>query len=202
LQPQTSAADRLARIEILLDKVGLPRGSLTRYPHEFSGGQRQRIGIARALAVEPALIVCDEAVSALDVSVQAQVINLLQDLQAQFGLAYLFIAHDLAVVKHVAHRIAVMFGGQIVEMGGSDQVYGNPSHPYTRALLDAVPVPDPVLQRKKLSEPAADVQFHGLVPKAGPCVFGEDHAQSGTACWHEVGAGHGVSCRFWPAPAA
>jgi oligopeptide/dipeptide ABC transporter ATP-binding protein len=123
-------------------------------------------------------------------------------LQTRLGLSYLFIAHDLALVRQVAHRIAVMFGGQIVEMGGSDQVYGNPSHPYTRALLDAVPVPDPVLQRKKLSEPAADVQFHGLVPKAGPCVFGEDHTRSGTACWHEVGAGHGVSCRFWPAPAA
>jgi oligopeptide/dipeptide ABC transporter ATP-binding protein len=191
-----------ARVAELMTLVGLEPAMVSRYPHEFSGGQRQRIVIARALAVSPDFVVCDEPVSALDVSTQAQIVALLKSLQTRLGLSYLFIAHDLALVRQVAHRIAVMFAGQIVEMGAADQVYGNPSHPYTRALLDAVPVPDPVLQRKKLSESSADVQFHRLMPKAGPCVFGEDHAQSGTACWHEVEAGHGVSCRFWPTPAA
>jgi oligopeptide/dipeptide ABC transporter ATP-binding protein len=191
-----------ARVAELMTLVGLDPAMVSRYPHEFSGGQRQRIVIARALAVSPDFVVCDEPVSALDVSTQAQIVALLKSLQTRLGLSYLFIAHDLALVRQVAHRIAVMFAGQIVEMGAADQVYGNPSHPYTRALLDAVPVPDPVLQRKKLSESSADVQFHRLMPKAGPCVFGEDHAQSGTACWHEVEAGHGVSCRFWPTPAA
>lgn len=148
----SSKEEREERVQELLDLVGLNKDHLTRYPHEFSGGQRQRIGIARALAVKPKFIIADEPISALDVSIQAQVVNLMQKLQHKHGLTYLFIAHDLSMVKYISDRIGVMHWGKLLEIGTADQVYHNPIHPYTKSLLSAIPEPDPVKERQRVAE--------------------------------------------------
>ena len=195
-------AERRAKVRELLELVGLPPEAASRYPHEFSGGQRQRIGIARALALGPKFVVADEAVSALDVSIQAQILNLLQDLQARFALTLLFISHDLRVVEHLADRVAIMYLGRIVEQGPRDVVYGAARHPYTRALLSAVPVPDPTrkTQRQELAgEPPSPV-----TPPPG-CAFHPRCPFAKEQCRREVPPletgrdGHAVACWVFPA---
>ncbi len=192
--------ERREMVESLLERVGLQPSYITRYPHEFSGGQRQRIGIARALALNPDFIVCDEAVSALDVSVQAQVINLLQDLQEEFNLSYLFIAHDLSVVRHISDRIAVMYLGQVVEMSECDALFDSPRHPYTQALLSAIPQPNPRRKYKRVIlegdvpspiNPPSGCRFHTRCPaKYGPCSTHEPRTI-------EVEEGHFVRCHLY-----
>ncbi|MHC4137356.1 MAG: ABC transporter ATP-binding protein [Planctomycetota bacterium] len=185
------------RVKDLLERVGLAGRYVNRYPHEFSGGQRQRIGVARALALNPDFIVCDEAVSALDVSVQAQVINLLMDLRVEFGLAYLFIAHDLSVVRYISHRIAVMYLGEIVETARSDDLFDRPLHPYTQALLSAVPVPDPTHERSRIMlegdvptpiNPPSGCHFH---PRCRLCEEVCKHEPPGVT---DAGEGHTFRC--------
>jgi oligopeptide transport system ATP-binding protein len=194
-------AKREERVEDLFRKVGLRPEYMSRYPHEFSGGQRQRIGIARSLALQPDLIVCDEPVSALDVSIQAQVINLLDDLKLEFGLSYLFIAHDLSVVEHVSDRIAVMYLGKIAEVAKDTELYSNPLHPYTRALLSAIPIPKPG-QKKKRTILRGEVPSP-IKPPAG-CRFHPRCSEAMEVCSREepvlkaVGDQHQVSCFLYP----
>ena len=197
-RPGMTAKDRYDKVLYLLEKVGLRRDQADRYPHEFSGGQRQRIGIARALSTNPKLIIADEPVSALDVSVQAQVVNLMMDLQEEFGLTYLFIAHDLAIVEHISTRIAVMYLGDMVELGTAEEVYSNPIHPYTKALMSATPVADPRATKKER------IVLEGDVPsptdKPSGCGFRTRCHLARPECAQihpelsELGSGHYVAC--------
>ena len=194
--------EREDRIRYLLDKVGLNGSHINRYAHEFSGGQRQRIGIARALAVEPDFIVCDEPISALDVSIQAQVINMLEELQEELGLTYLFIAHDLSMVKHISTHIGVMYLGKMVEKGPSDDVYLNPKHPYTKALLSAVPIPDPDLAKSNKR-----IVLEGDIPSPidpnpgcrfkGRCKYAKEICGNVDPEVKEVEPGHFVACHLY-----
>lgn len=187
----------------LLDMVGLPHDAGRRYPHAFSGGQRQRIGIARVLALHPDFIVADEPVSALDVSIRAQVVNLMQDLQKQLGLTYLFIAHDLAVVRHISHRIAIMYAGKIVETAGRHAIYDHPIHPYTEALLTAVPVPDPKVQRKRERHVYAGEVPNPMAPPPGcrfqsRCPLATERCRTEEPPLREIVPGHWAAC--WHRP--
>jgi oligopeptide/dipeptide ABC transporter ATP-binding protein len=193
------AKERTDRVVELLELVGLSARHLNRFPHEFSGGQRQRIGVARALATEPVFIVCDEPISALDVSIQAQVVNLLEDLQDRLGITYLFIAHDLSMVRHICDRVAVMYLGIIVELAGCQDLYEIPRHPYTQSLLSAVPVPDPKLERARQrviligdvpspANPPGGCRFH---PR---CPIAEDQCSKVVPEWREIETGHWVAC--------
>jgi oligopeptide transport system ATP-binding protein len=200
-----SKAEQKRKVQDLLRVVGLNPFFINRYPHEFSGGQRQRIGIARALALNPRLIICDEAVSALDVSVQAQVLNLLKDLQAQFGLTYIFVAHNLAVVAHISDRIAVMYLGRLVEMGTTSDIYDNPQHPYTQALLTAIPVPTVGTKKRQRTILQGDVPSPLNPPTGCPfhprCPIARlPRCSTEVPLFEEKAPGHWVACYYAGAP--
>jgi len=195
-----TTAERRERVARLLEHVGLQPSAAQRFPHEFSGGQRQRIGIARAIALEPKLIICDEAVSALDVSIRAQIVNLLLELQREMDLALLFIAHDLSVVKHVSDDVAVMYLGVIMEQAPSEEIYERPAHPYTRALISAIPIPDPRRKRQRIVlqgdvpspiHPPPGCRFHTR------CPFATDICKTVVPVWESVSPGHNVACHHW-----
>ncbi len=194
------AGFRRVWVRELLERVGLPPSAADRFPHEFSGGQRQRIGIARAIALKPKFIVCDEAVSALDVSIRAQIVNLLLELQRDMHLALLFIAHDLGIVRHVSDEVAVMYLGSIVEQAPSAEIYARPAHPYTRALISAIPLPDPTRRRQRIVlqgdvpspiNPPSGCRFHTR------CPFATDVCRTTAPKWEAVSPGHNVACHHW-----
>jgi oligopeptide transport system ATP-binding protein len=194
--------EKTERVQELLRTVGLNPYFANRYPHEFSGGQRQRIGIARALAVEPKFIVCDEPISALDVSIQAQIINLLEELQEKLGLTYLFIAHDLAVVRHISDRVAVMYVGKIVELTDRNEIFEHPLHPYTRALLSSIPIPDPVLEKRRSRMILLGDVPSPVNPPTGcrfnpRCPYAEDNCKTDEPQLTEVRPRHFVACHYW-----
>jgi oligopeptide transport system ATP-binding protein len=197
----SDSQERLSRVRSLLEQVGLNPAYLNRYPNEFSGGQRQRVGIARALALEPEFIVCDEPISALDVSIQAQVVNLLVDLQERLGLTYFFIAHDLSMVRHIADRVAVMYLGVLMELAPADQLYSAPLHPYTRALLSAIPIPDPVREReRKRTILRGEVPNPASPPRGCPfhtrCPLAEMICEQVRPEWRELAPNHWVFCHL------
>ncbi|SFS80254.1 ABC transporter ATP-binding protein [Paenibacillus sp. BC26] len=196
-----SSKERKLQVERLLDRVGLRSDHAKRYPHEFSGGQRQRIGIARALALNPKFIVCDEPISALDVSIQAQVVNLLQDLQRDYGLTYLFIAHDLAMVKHISDRVAVMYLGKMVELASSEDLYANPKHPYTKALMSAIPVPDPDVEENKERIVLTGELPSPVNPPSGcnfrtRCPFATEKCAAEVPAFREVAPNQWAACHY------
>lgn len=194
--------EREEKVKYFLDKVGLDQNHMNRYPHEFSGGQRQRIGIARALAVNPEFIVCDEPISALDVSIQAQIINMIEDLQNDFGLTYLFIAHDLSMVKHISNRVGIMYLGKLVEIAESNEVYSNPIHPYTNALLSAIPIPDPD-EAKKRQRIILEGDIPSPIDPPPGCRFKSRCRHAKAICGEEepvlkeVSPGHCVACHLF-----
>jgi oligopeptide/dipeptide ABC transporter ATP-binding protein len=202
IHSEARGKEKNSRVAGLLEMVGLSPDYIYHYPHEFSGGQRQRVGIARALALNPDLVVCDEPISSLDVSIQAQVVNLLEDLQHKFGLTYLFIAHDLSMVRHICERVAVMYLGRVVELAHRDELFGRPLHPYTRALISAVPIPDPDLQadRERIilegdlpspADPPSGCNFHTRCPIVRP-----DHCPREDPELREILPGHWVACHY------
>ncbi|HVC08357.1 MAG TPA: dipeptide ABC transporter ATP-binding protein [Elusimicrobiota bacterium] len=198
-----SAAERRERIKRLMNACGLSQSKIAAYPHEFSGGQRQRIGIARALALNPKLVIADEPVSALDVSIQAQILNLLKDLQEEMRLTYVFISHDFSTVRHLCQRIAVMYLGRVVEMGRTEDLLGNPQHPYTEALLSAIPVPDPNIEKKRTRVILTGDVPSPLTPPAGchfhpRCRYAVGSCKSGAPALAEVGPGHWAACPVLP----
>jgi oligopeptide transport system ATP-binding protein len=199
--PELSANERKQRVQQVMQRVGLLPNQINRYPHEFSGGQAQRIGIARALILKPKLLICDEPVSALDVSIQAQIINLLMELQKDMGLSMIFIAHDLSVVKHISHRVMVMYMGKVVEMATRDELYRHPRHHYTRALMQSIPIPDPVIERAKRGAPLKGDLPSPMDPPSG-CAFRTRCPQAQERCateapeWSEKAPGHWVACHF------